>query len=54
MSDQQYVYTTHKVSGDAIDDLEAIVNEYAREGWRFNGTVEKGGTTTGLLFEREV
>lgn len=56
MSDQQYVYTTHEISnpGNKINDLESILNEYAREGWRFNGTVQQNGTTTGLVFEREV
>lgn len=54
MSDQQYVYTTHELSDRAMADMEAILNEYAREGWRLSETIERKGTTTGLLFEREV
>jgi hypothetical protein len=56
MSEQQYVYTTHEISnpGNRMKDLESILNEYAREGWRFSGTVDQQGTTTGLLFERAV
>lgn len=56
MSDQKYVYTTHTLSNPEreIPDLESILNEYAREGWRFDGTVEQQGTTTELLFERAV
>lgn len=56
MSDQRYVYTTHEIGsqGHQIGDLETIVNEYAREGWRLNETLERDGTTAGLLFEREV
>jgi hypothetical protein len=50
------VYTTHEIDtvGQSGGDLEAIVNEYAREGWRLSETTEVDGTTTGLVFEREV
>jgi hypothetical protein len=56
MADQQYVYTLHEteVNGRKIGSIESIVNEYAREGWRFSETLEQDGTTVGLLFEREV
>jgi hypothetical protein len=37
-----------------MGDLEAIINEYAREGWRLTETFQRDGTTIGLLFEREV
>ncbi|MFT4922243.1 MAG: hypothetical protein ACI8XM_001456 [Haloarculaceae archaeon] len=56
MSDQQYVYTTYEteVQRRGIGDLEAVVNEYASEGWRVSETLEEDGTTVGLLFERKV
>jgi hypothetical protein len=54
MSDQQYVYTTHETQGREVSDLDAIVNEYASEGWRLSETLERDGTTVGLVFERAV
>lgn len=56
MADQRYVYTTHRTEArdQQIGDLESIINEYAREGWRLANTVSRDGTTTGLVFEREV
>ncbi|QGN07541.1 DUF4177 domain-containing protein [Halorhabdus sp. CBA1104] len=56
MSDQQYVYTVHETeaSKQSIGDLDAIINEYASEGWQLSETVAQGGTTVGLVFEREV
>jgi hypothetical protein len=56
MADQRYVYTTHQTEAKSrkIGNLEAIINEYAREGWRLNETLQQDGTTVGLVFEREV
>ncbi|MFB6200824.1 MAG: DUF4177 domain-containing protein [Halorhabdus sp.] len=56
MSDQKYVYTTHETeaSQQSIGDLDTIINEYASEGWQFVETISQGGTTVGLVFEREV
>jgi hypothetical protein len=56
MADQRYVYTTHgtETRSQKIGDMEAVINEYAREGWRLAETLEREGTTIGLLFEREV
>jgi hypothetical protein len=56
MSEQRYVYTTHETEAKSrkIGNLEAILNEYAREGWRLTETLESDGTTVGLVFEREV
>ena len=55
MANQQYVYTTHATEADGrkLDSIESVVNEHAREGWRFIETLEQGGTTIGLVFERE-
>jgi len=56
MSDQQYVYTTHETTPQdrEVGDLEAVVNEYASEGWRLSETLERDGTTVGFVFERAV
>ena len=56
MSDQRYVYTSHGTTAKSgtVGDLEAVINEYAREGWRLHETLEENGTTIGLVFEREV
>jgi len=56
MSEQRYVYTSHGTTAQSeiIGDIETVVNEYAREGWRLHETLEENGTTVGLLFEREV
>jgi hypothetical protein len=56
MAEQRYVYTVHETEarGRKMGDLEAIINEYAREGWRLTETFQRDGTTIGLLFEREV
>jgi hypothetical protein len=56
MSEQRYVYTTYTrdTKDERIGDLEAIVNEYANEGWRLTDTLEEDGTTVSLVFEREV
>jgi len=56
MVDQQYVYTTHAMEarGKKMGDIESVVNEYARQGWRFAETMERDGTTIGLVFEREM
>jgi len=56
MADQRYVYTTHETEARSrkIGNMESIINEYAREGWRLAETLEQDGTTVGLLFEREV
>lgn len=56
MSDQQYVYTLHETEGNkqSIGDLDAIINEYASEGWHLTETIARNGTTIGLVFEREV
>lgn len=55
MSDQRYVYTTHTTEADGrkIDSIETVINDHAREGWRFVETLEQGGTTVGLVFEQE-
>jgi hypothetical protein len=37
-----------------MDNIEAVINEHASEGWRFVDTLENGGTTVGLVFEREL
>jgi hypothetical protein len=56
MSEQNYVYTTHQLSNpeSAMENMESILNEYARQGWRLSDTVDRNGTTTGLVFERAV
>jgi hypothetical protein len=56
MADQRYVYTTHatEVRGGKMGNLESVINEYAREGWRLTETLSREGTTVGLVFEREV
>lgn len=56
MADQRYVYTLHEteVRGGKTGNLESIINEYAREGWRFSDTLQRDGTTIGLVFERQV
>lgn len=56
VADQQYVYTIHETEAtrEAMGDLDAIINEYAREGWRLVETIAREGTTVGLVFERGV
>lgn len=56
MANQQYVYTLHEteVNSRKMGSLESIINEYAREGWRLSNTLERDGTTVGLVFEREM
>ncbi|WP_181685903.1 hypothetical protein [Halorhabdus salina] len=56
MSNQEYVYTVHETEGpqQSIGDLDAIINEYASEGWQLTETIAQGGTTVGLVFERDV
>jgi hypothetical protein len=56
MSDQQYVYTTYEteVQSGRLGNLEAVIGEYASEGWRLSETLERNGTTVGLVFERAV
>lgn len=43
MTDQQYVYTTHGLGAreKKMGDVESVVNEYAKQGWRL---AETGGT----------
>ncbi|MEF8784852.1 MAG: DUF4177 domain-containing protein [Haloarculaceae archaeon] len=55
MAEQKYVYTTHATEADPrkLDSIESVINEHAREGWRFIDTLEKDGTTVGLVFEQE-
>jgi len=56
MAEQRYVYTTHatEVRGGKMNNLESVINEYAGEGWRLVDTLDREGTTVGLVFEREV
>lgn len=56
MADQRYVYTTHATEARSkkMGNLESVINEYAREGWRLSSTLERDGTTIGLVFERKV
>ena len=55
MAEQQYTYTTHStdVRSRKMNSIESVVNEHAKEGWRFVETLERDGTTIGLVFERE-
>ncbi|MFC7135124.1 MULTISPECIES: DUF4177 domain-containing protein [Salinibaculum] len=55
MSEQKFVYTTHKTEahGRKLDSIESVINDHAREGWRFVETLERDGTTIGLVFEQE-
>jgi hypothetical protein len=55
MAERRYVYTTHETrpSGGQLDSIESVVNEHASEGWRFVETIERDGTTVGLVFEQE-
>ena len=55
MSEQKYVYTTHQTEADGrkLSSIESVINEHAREGWRFVDTLERDGTTIGLVFEQE-
>ena len=55
MAKQRYVYTTHAIDADArkLGSIESVINEHAKEGWRFVDTLQDDGTTIGLVFERE-
>ena len=55
MAEQRYVYTTTQtqVRGEALNSIESIINEYASQGWRFVETLDRDGTTIGLVFEQE-
>ena len=54
MADQRYVYTAHETEARSrkIGNMESIINEYAREGWRLAETLEREGTTIGLQIGR--
>lgn len=54
MDDSRFEYTTHAtaVRGKTLDNLETIINQYAAEGWRLSDTLQREGTTVGLVFER--
>jgi hypothetical protein len=56
MADQRYVYTTHGTEARPrkMGNIESIINEYAQEGWRLSETLQRDGTTVGLVFERKV
>jgi hypothetical protein len=55
MAERRYVYTTHatEVRGESLGSIESVINEHAREGWRFVDTLDRDGTTVGLVFEQE-
>jgi hypothetical protein len=55
MAEQRYVYTTHRTEarGGKLESIESVVNEHAKEGWRFVDTLQEDGTTVGLVFEQE-
>lgn len=55
MSEQQFVYTVYETEAhpDNLSDLDALINEYAQEGWRYIDTMERDGTTIGLIFEKD-
>lgn len=55
MAEREYVYTTHdtQASGQKLESIESVINEYASEGWRFVDTLEHDGTTIGLVFEQK-
>jgi len=56
MSAQRYVYTTYEIGrkDGKIGDIESVISEYARQGWRLSETLSRNGTTIKLVFEREV
>ncbi len=56
MPKQKYIYTTHatEVRGRKMNNIESVINEHASEGWRLTETLEREGTTVGLVFEREL
>jgi hypothetical protein len=55
MVDQKYVYTVHKTEAHPrkLSGIDSVINEHAREGWRLVDTMERDGTTIGLIFEQE-
>lgn len=56
MADQRFVYdvqTTDANSNDP-DAIGAVIGEYASQGWRLVETLNRDGTTVGLVFERRV
>jgi len=55
MATQRYVYTTHETEARSskVGNIESVINEHAREGWRLTNTMEQNGTTIALVFERE-
>jgi hypothetical protein len=56
MANQRYAYTTHqtRVRSGKVSQIEDIVNEYAREGWRLSETLASDGSTVALVFERRM
>jgi hypothetical protein len=56
MADQEFVYTTHatETRSNKMNNIESVINEYASEGWRLSETLERDGTTVGLVFERRL
>ena len=55
MPRQRYEYTTHRTEARPrkLDSIESVIEEHASEGWQLVDTLEYGGTTVGLVFERE-
>lgn len=56
MATQRYVYETHETETrhQSLTAIGSTINEYANEGWRLVDTLERDGTTMGLIFERRV
>ncbi|SDJ35808.1 protein of unknown function [Halovenus aranensis] len=56
MADQEFVYTTHatETRSNKMNNIESVINEHASEGWRLSETLERDGTTVGLVFERRL
>ena len=53
---ETHEYTTHatEARGRKMENIETVINQYAGEGWRLSETMQRDGTTIGLVFERPV
>jgi len=56
VTDQKFVYTTHatQTRSNKMNNIESVINAHASEGWRLSETLERDGTTVGLVFERRL
>lgn len=56
MAEQRFVYDVQETDARSNDPdaIGSVIGEYANQGWRLVETLQRDGTTVGLVFERRV